>query len=85
MKLPDGRVVQIELDWFDKLADFTLLFEVLVLAMAPKMPFAAVARLVNESCTACMRSVRATWISPRLRPCLPLSRHHYRGGTAASL
>jgi len=49
VKLPDGRVVQIELDWFGKLAGFTLLFEALVLAMAQQMPFAAVARLVNES------------------------------------
>jgi len=49
VKLPDGRVVQIELDWFGKLAGFTLLFEAVVLAMAQQMPFAAVARLVNES------------------------------------
>jgi transposase len=49
VKLPDGRVVQIEPDWFGKLAGFTLLFEALVLAMAQQMPFAAIARLVNES------------------------------------
>jgi transposase len=49
VKLPDGRVVQIEPDWFGKLSGFTLLFEALVLAMAQQMPFAAVARLVNES------------------------------------
>jgi transposase len=49
VKLPDGRVVQIEPDWFGKLAGFTLLFEALVLAMAQQMTFAAVARLVNES------------------------------------
>jgi transposase len=48
-KLPDGRVVQIEAEWFGKLSDFTLLFEALVLALAQQMPFAAVARLVNES------------------------------------
>ena len=27
VKLPDGRVIQIEPDWFGKLAGFTLLFE----------------------------------------------------------
>jgi transposase len=49
VKLPDGRVVQVEPEWFGKLAGFTLLFEALVLAMAQHMTFAAVARLVNES------------------------------------
>lgn len=49
VRLPDGRVVQIEPDWFGKLAGFTLLFEALVLAMAQQMTFAAVARLVGES------------------------------------
>lgn len=51
VKLPDGRVVQIEPDWFGKLSGFTLLFEALVLALAlaQQMTFAAVARLVNES------------------------------------
>jgi transposase len=49
LKLPDGRVVQIEPDWFGKLSGFTLLFEALVLAMAQQMTFAAVARPVNES------------------------------------
>lgn len=49
VKLPDGRVVQIEPSWFGKLSGFTLLFEALVLAMAQQMPFAAVGRLVNES------------------------------------
>jgi transposase len=49
VKLADGRVVQIEPDWFGKLSGFTLRFEALVLAMAQQMTFAAVARLVNES------------------------------------
>ena len=49
VKLPNGRVAQIEPDWFGKLAGFTLLFEALVLALAQQMTFAAVARLVNES------------------------------------
>lgn len=49
LRLPDGRVVQIEPGWFGKLSGFTLLFEALVLAMAQQMTFAAVARLVNES------------------------------------
>src|SRR6516162_7993552 len=47
--LPDGRVVQIEPDWFGKLSGFTLLFEALVLALAQQMTFAAVAKVVNES------------------------------------
>jgi hypothetical protein len=34
VRLRDGRVAQIEPDWFGKLADFTLLFEALVLALA---------------------------------------------------
>jgi transposase len=49
VKLPDGRVVQVEPDWFGKLAGFTLLFEALVLAMAQQMTFAAVAKLVGCS------------------------------------
>ena len=49
VKLPDGRVVLVEPDWFGKLPGFTLLFEALVLAMAQQMTFAAVAKLVGES------------------------------------
>ncbi len=49
MKLPNGKVVLFEPDWFGKLAGFTLLFEALVLAMAQQMTFAAVAKLVGES------------------------------------
>jgi transposase len=49
VKLPGGRVVQVEPDWFGELSGFTLLFEALVLAMSQQMSFAAVARLVNES------------------------------------
>lgn len=49
VKLPDGRVVLVEPDWFGKLAGFTLLFEALVLAMAQQMTFAAVSRLVGCS------------------------------------
>src|SRR5277367_3728938 len=51
VKLPDGRVIQFEPDWFGKLAGFTLLFEALVLAMAQQMTFAAVA--IDE--TSCRR------------------------------
>jgi len=49
VKLPDGRVVLINPDWFGKLAGFTLLFEALVLAMAQHMTFTAVAELVDIS------------------------------------
>ncbi len=49
VKLPDGKVVLFEPDWFGKLAGFTLLFEALVLAMAQQMTFAAVAKLVGKS------------------------------------
>jgi transposase len=49
VKLPAGGVVQVEPDWFGKLAGFTLLFEALVLAMAQQMTFAAVAKLVGAS------------------------------------
>jgi transposase len=49
VKLPDGRVVLIEPDWFGKLGGVTLLFEALVLAMAEAMTFAALAKLVGLS------------------------------------
>ena len=49
VKLPDGRGVPIEPDWFGKLSGITLLFKALGLGMAQLMIFAAVARLVNES------------------------------------
>lgn len=49
VKLPDGRVVLVEPDWFGKLSGFTLLFEALVLAMAQQMSFAAVAKLTGVS------------------------------------
>jgi len=49
VKLPDGKVVLFEPDWFGKLPGFTLLFEALVLTMAQQMTFAAVAKLVGES------------------------------------
>lgn len=49
VKLPDGRVVQAEPDWFGKLSGFTLLFEALVLAMAQQMSFAAIAKLTGVS------------------------------------
>ena len=39
MKLHDGRVVQIEPDWFGKLSGITLLFEALVLARYPACSF----------------------------------------------
>jgi len=49
VKLPDGRVVLVQPDWVGKLSGFTLLFEVLVLAMAQHMTFAAVAELARLS------------------------------------
>jgi len=49
IKLPDGRVVQIDPPWAGKLSGFTLLFEALVVAFCREMPFAAVARLVGLS------------------------------------
>ena len=49
VRLPDGRVRQVEPPWAGRLGGFTLLFEVLVLTLAREMPFAAVARLVGES------------------------------------
>ena len=49
VKLPDGRVVLIELDWAGNLAGFTLLFEALVLAMVQHMTFAGVAELTGLS------------------------------------
>jgi transposase len=49
VKLPDGRVLLIEPEWFGKLSGFTALFEALVLAMAQQMTFAAVAKLVGLS------------------------------------
>lgn len=49
IKLPDGRVVQVEPDWAGKLSGFTLLFEALALTFCREMPFAAVARLTGLS------------------------------------
>ena len=49
VKLPDGSVRQVDPPWAGKLSGFTLLFEALVLMLAPQMPFAAVARIVGIS------------------------------------
>jgi len=49
VKLPDGKVVQVEPEWAGKLAGFTLLFEALILAFCREMTFSAVSRLVNVS------------------------------------
>jgi transposase len=49
VRLPDGKVALVEPEWVGKLAGFTLLFEALVLMLAQQMPFAAVARIVDES------------------------------------
>src|SRR5271155_2937651 len=49
VKLPDGRVVLIEPDWFGQLAGFPLVFQGPGVAMAQEMALAAVAKLVNES------------------------------------
>lgn len=49
VKLPDGKVVQIEPAWTGKLSGFTLLFEALLLAFCREMTFRAVARLMNVS------------------------------------
>jgi transposase len=49
VKLPDGRVHLVKPPFAGKLSGFTLLFEALVLMLAPQMPFAAVARIVGIS------------------------------------
>jgi transposase len=49
VKLPDERVVLVKPPFAGKLSGFTLLFEALVLVLAPQMPFAAVARIVGIS------------------------------------
>lgn len=49
VKLPDGTVHQVKPPFAGKLSGFTLLFEALVLMLAPQMPFAAVARIVGIS------------------------------------
>ena len=49
LRLPDGKVAQVEPQWFEHLNGCTLLFEALVLALCRVMPFAAVARLAGES------------------------------------
>ena len=49
VKLPGGRVVLVKPPFAGKLSGFTLLFEALVLMLAPQMPFAAVARMVGIS------------------------------------
>jgi transposase len=49
VKLPDGRVALVKPPFAGKLSGFTLLFEALVLMLAPQMPIAAVARTVGIS------------------------------------
>lgn len=49
VRLPDGSVRLVKPSFAGKLSGFTLLFEALVLMLAPQMPFAAVARLVGIS------------------------------------
>ena len=49
VKLADGTVHLIKPPFAGKLSGFTLLFEALVLMLAPQMPFAAVARIVGIS------------------------------------
>jgi len=49
VKLPDGSVQLVKPPFAGKLSGFTLLFEALVLMLAPQMPFAAVARIAGIS------------------------------------
>lgn len=49
IKLPDGRVAQVNPPWSGKLSGFTQLFEALVLLLCKDMPFRAVARLTGLS------------------------------------
>jgi transposase len=49
VKLPDGSVRLVKPEFAGKLNGFTLLFEALVLMLAPQMPFAAVARAAGIS------------------------------------
>jgi len=49
VKLPDGSVHLVKPPFAGKLSGFTLLFEALVLMLAPQMPFAAVARIAGIS------------------------------------
>jgi transposase len=49
VKLPDGTVHLVKPPFAGRLSGFTLLFEALVLMLAPQMPFAAVARIVGIS------------------------------------
>jgi transposase len=49
VKWPDGTVHLVKPPFAGKLSGFTLLFEALVLMLAPQMPFAAVARIVGIS------------------------------------
>lgn len=49
VRLPDSSVRLVKPPFAGKLSGFTLLFEALVLMLAPQMPFAAVARIVGIS------------------------------------
>jgi transposase len=55
VKLPDGSVHLVKPPFAGRLSGFTLLFEALVLMLAPQMPFAAVARVMGI----CAHRVRA--------------------------
>jgi transposase len=62
VRLPEGKVRQVEPPWAGRLSGFTLLFEALVMMLAREMPFVAVARRVHLSwhrvAAICQRYVR---------------------------
>jgi len=62
VKLPNGSVHLVETDFAGRLSGFTPLFEALILMPASQMPFAAEARIADESAhrvtAVCERYVR---------------------------
>jgi hypothetical protein len=68
VRLPDGRLVLLELPWVGKLSGFTLLFEALVLTLARQMPFSGVARLVVPSLTSGLGREGTAGTSVRVQP-----------------
>lgn len=71
--LPEGGTRQVEPDWTDKLAGFTLQFEALVVALRREMPFTAVARVAGYPGTTWPPSASATSIWRSMMPTSPRS------------
>jgi hypothetical protein len=77
VKLPNGSVRLVELDFAGRLNGFTLLFEAFILMLSGQMPFAAVSRINRR--IGCWRCARNTWRWPALWPSTRMSQLRHSG------